>query len=53
MKILNKFNFQNLFIFDLANNHQGDIDHAMKIIDEVANLVKKYELNGAIKFQFR
>ncbi len=53
MKMLNKFNFQDLFIFDLANNHQGDVDHAMKIIDEVANLVKKYKLNGAIKFQFR
>ena len=53
MKMFNKFNFQDLFIFDLANNHQGDVDHAMKIIDEVADLVKKYKLNGAIKFQFR
>ena len=53
MKMFNKFNFQDLFIFDLANNHQGDVDHAMKIIDEVADLVKRYKLNGAIKFQFR
>jgi len=45
--------FSDLFILDLANNHQGDINHAKAIIKEVSETVKKYNVKGAIKFQFR
>lgn len=44
---------RNLFIFDLANNHQGDLDHAKRIIDGVARVVEKHKVRGALKFQFR
>lgn len=44
---------RNLFIFDLANNHQGDLDHARRIIDGVAEAVAKHGVRGALKFQFR
>ena len=47
------FDFNDLFIFDLANNHQGDLEHAKSIIDEVSKLVINKNINGAIKFQFR
>ena len=30
------FNLNDLFIYDLANNHQGDIEHASNIVREVA-----------------
>ena len=53
MKNNSNFNFQDLFIFDLANNHQGDQTHAEKIIDEISKIVKSENVNGAIKFQFR
>tara|TARA_Y100001978_G_scaffold202623_1_gene224404 strand:+ start:100 stop:1650 length:1551 start_codon:yes stop_codon:yes gene_type:complete len=53
MQNTNEFNFKDLFIFDLANNHQGDIDHASSIISSISKLVKDEKLNGAIKFQFR
>ena len=37
----------------MANNHQGSLEHGLKIIDEFASLAKKNGLNAAIKFQFR
>ena len=47
------FNFNDLFVFDLANNHQGDIDHALDIIDQLTLIAKKKNIKAAIKFQFR
>ena len=41
------------YIFEMANNHMGSVDHAKKIIDEFANLAKRRNLNAAIKLQFR
>ena len=46
-------NMQNLVIFEMANNHQGDVDHALKIVEVYADLCKKYDFDGAIKLQFR
>jgi len=46
-------NFNNLFIFDLANNHQGDVNHALNIIREIGKICKEENINGAFKFQFR
>ena len=31
---MEKFNFNNLFVLDLANNHQGSVEHGLKIIKE-------------------
>lgn len=45
--------FQNLFIFEMANNHSGSVDHAKKIIDAMAEIAKKHRLNAGVKFQFR
>ncbi len=45
--------FEELFILDLANNHQGDVGHAKKIIKEMSEASKKYKVKTAIKFQFR
>jgi sialic acid synthase SpsE len=30
-----------LFVFDMANNHMGDFDHAIKIISEIAKVVEQ------------
>ena len=40
------------YIFEMANNHQGSVSHAKKIIDDFAALAKKYELNAGVKLQF-
>ena len=42
-----------LFIYDLANNHQGDVDHAKTIIQEVGRVNAEAGVKGALKFQFR
>lgn len=51
--MLDQFNFNDLFVFDLANNHQGNVDHALAIIDGVAQVVRKHGVRGVFKFQFR
>jgi len=47
------FQLDDLFIYDLANNHQGDIEHAKNIISEVARVNNAAGVRGALKFQFR
>ena len=41
------------YIFEMANNHQGSITHAKKIIDEFASVAKGLGINAAVKLQFR
>ncbi len=48
-----KFDFSNLFILDLANNHQGSLDHGLKVIKEHAKVAKNHGIRAAVKFQFR
>lgn len=48
-----KFDFQDLFVLDMANNHQGDVQHGINIIRQHAEVIKKHGVRGAIKFQFR
>jgi sialic acid synthase SpsE/uncharacterized cupin superfamily protein len=48
-----RFNFENLFVLDLANNHQGDVKHGLRIIEKVGEVVKQNNIRAAFKFQFR
>ncbi len=45
--------FENLYIFEMANNHQGDVGHGLRIIDAVARLAREHRVRAAVKFQFR
>jgi sialic acid synthase SpsE/quercetin dioxygenase-like cupin family protein len=47
------FDFCDLFVFDLANNHQGSVEHALGIIHEIGKVVRKHGVRGVFKFQFR
>lgn len=47
------FDFRDLFVLDLANNHQGSVEHGLKIIDGCAKVVAAHQVRAAIKFQFR
>lgn len=42
-----------LFIFEMANNHMGNLNHGLKIIKEFAKVKKGFNYNFAFKFQFR
>jgi sialic acid synthase SpsE/quercetin dioxygenase-like cupin family protein len=44
---------KNLYIFEMANNHQGDEGHARRIIEEMAAIAQRHRLNAAVKFQYR
>lgn len=45
--------FKGLFIFEMANNHQGSLRHGLRIIEEMARLARQFGIRGAIKFQYR
>ena len=47
------FDFHDLFVLDLANNHQGSVEHGLEVIRQHANVVHKHGLRAALKFQFR
>ena len=47
------FDFNDLFILDLANNHQGSMDHAKNIIQAMGRVAKANGVRAALKFQFR
>lgn len=49
----NGFDFRELFVFDLANNHQGNVDHGLRVIRETAEVVDRHQIRGTMKFQFR
>ena len=42
-----------LYIFEMANNHMGDVKHAKRIIDEFSDVANKYKISAGIKLQFR
>lgn len=48
-----KFRFKDLFVLDLANNHNSDFQHALRIIGAVGEVVAKHQVRAALKFQFR
>ncbi len=49
----NDFDFSGMFTYDLANNHQGDLEHGLRIIAEIGKVNAAAGVRGAFKFQFR
>src|SRR5437870_1182090 len=45
--------FASLFIFEMANNHQGSVEHGLQIIRAMGKIARQHCLTGAIKFQYR
>jgi N-acetylneuraminate synthase len=50
---MHELDFENLFIFDMANNHQGDVEHGLNTIRAMEEACRKTNVRGAFKFQFR
>ena len=42
-----------LYIFEMANNHQGLVEHAKRIVDEFSKVAQETGVNAAVKLQFR
>lgn len=59
-EIINLFDKENsskteksLFVFDLANNHNGDVNHGLKIIREVHKICSEFEKDFTFGFKFQ
>lgn len=48
-----RFDFNDLFTFEMANNHQGSVEHGKRIIKEMGAITAEYGLKSAVKLQFR
>lgn len=47
------YNFSDLIVFEMANNHQGDVTHGLRIIEEMAKITNDWQLRAAVKLQYR
>lgn len=45
--------FDRLFIFEMANNHMGEVEHGLKVIDEIQKVAQAFPFKFAFKFQYR
>lgn len=45
--------FDDLIIFEMANNHQGSVEHGLAIIDAAAKLARKHGVRASVKLQLR
>lgn len=48
-----RFDFRQLFVLDLANNHQGSLEHGLRVVREIGAVVRASGAKAALKFQFR
>lgn len=45
--------FKDLFIFEMANSHQGSVEHGIDIIRAMGKIARKYNIKAAVKLQYR
>lgn len=45
--------FEQLFIFEMANSHQGSVEHGLRIIHAMGRIARKYNIKAAVKLQYR
>jgi N-acetylneuraminate synthase len=45
--------FSDLFIFEMANSHQGSVEHGIDIIKAMSRIARKYNIKAAVKLQYR
>lgn len=48
-----RFDFDQLFILEVANNHQGSVEHGLRVISEHAAVARAHGVRAGVKFQFR
>ena len=45
--------FNELFIFEMANSHQGSVEHGRAIIREMGRIARERNIRAAVKLQYR
>ena len=44
---------EDLYIFEMANSHQGSVEHGIDIIHEMGKIARKHNVKAAVKLQYR
>ena len=42
-----------LFVFEMANNHMGNVEHGLKIIRKLHEVSSRFDFNFGVKLQYR
>jgi len=42
-----------LFIFEMANNHSGNLAHGLLIVEEMSKIARRHRIRVAVKLQYR
>lgn len=50
---MNKDIFEDLFVLEMASNHQGNLERGLRIIDQFSKIARFNNVKTAIKLQFR
>ena len=50
---INRDVFEDLFVLEMANNHWGRLDRAIKIVDDFSKVVKYNNVRASLKVQLR
>ena len=45
--------FRNLYIFEMANNHQGSLEHGLKIVRAMSRIARSRQIRSGVKLQYR
>ncbi|MCR5267230.1 MAG: N-acetylneuraminate synthase family protein [Lachnospiraceae bacterium] len=45
--------YDDLYIFEMANSHQGSVEHGLDIIREMGKIARKHNIKAAVKLQYR
>lgn len=45
--------FNDLYIFEMANSHQGSVEHGIDIIKAMSRIARKHNIKAAVKLQYR
>ena len=45
--------FEDLFIFEMANNHQGSVEHGLRIIESMGGIARRRGIHAGVKLQYR
>lgn len=45
--------FDDLVIFEMANSHQGSVEHGQNIIHEMGKIARRHNVKAAVKLQYR
>ena len=51
--LMNRNTFEDLFVLEMASNHQGNLERGKRIVEQFAKIVRFNGVRAAIKLQFR